>query len=126
MIVNENKGRLVLNKLFEIRDQIHYIHLQTDSYAEHKALNTFYDSFLTLADTFIETYQGLYGKIGGKLMFNVETDVDSIHYLKSIRSIFTKSGLVRQSFSEEDTHLHNIVDEMLGLIDQTLYMLTLV
>ena len=114
-----------ISYLFHSRTQAHMFHLQTPSFAEHKALNTFYDSFLTLADTFIETYQGLYGKIGGKLMFNVETDVDSIPYLKSIRSIFTKSGLVRQSFSEEDTHLHNIVDEMLGLINKSKYLLTL-
>lgn len=122
---NTDKGRVVLQKLFEIRDQLHYIHLQTDSYSSHKALNSFYDGILNLADSFIETYQGIYGRIKGRLSLAIETDLDVTTYVQSIRQYFAKDGLVRKSFTSEETHLANIADEMLALVDKTLYLLTL-
>jgi hypothetical protein len=127
MVLKESvdKGRMVLQKLFEIRDQVHYIHLQTTSFAEHKALNEFYDGILDLADSFIETYQGKYGRVKGKLTPSIETDMQGMDYIKSIRPIFASDGLVRKSFSPDDTHLANITDEMLALVDHTLYLLTL-
>ena len=48
-------------KLFSARQQTYNMHLKTKSFAEHKALNDFYDEILDLADEFIETYQGQYG-----------------------------------------------------------------
>ena len=43
------------------RDLAHLAHWKTKSYAEHKALNEFYDSVLELIDGFVEQYQGYYG-----------------------------------------------------------------
>lgn len=122
---NPDKGRVVLQKLFEVRDQLHYTHLQTNSYAAHKALNEAYDELLELADTFVETYQGIYGRIKGRLSISVETDLDAATYIASIRHMFAKDGLVRKSFNPDETHLANIADEMLALIDHTQYLLTL-
>jgi hypothetical protein len=119
------KGRMVLQKLFEIRDQVHYIHLQTTSFAEHKALNEFYDGILDLADSFIETYQGKYGRVKGKLTTSIESDMEGMDYIKLIRPLFAKDGLIRKSFSPDETHLTNIVDEMLALVDKTIYLLSL-
>lgn len=42
---------------------VHMLHLQTDSYAKHKALNKLYDSLPDDADTIIEEFQGVYGVI---------------------------------------------------------------
>ena len=42
---------------FGLRSQIHLFHLQTTSYAEHKALEEFYTQLLELFDTLVETYQ---------------------------------------------------------------------
>ena len=44
------------------RDMAHLAHWKTKSYAEHKALNTFYDELLELIDGFVEQYQGYTGK----------------------------------------------------------------
>jgi hypothetical protein len=38
--------------------QIHLYHLQTTSYAEHKATDFWYDGIQPLLDEFFETYQG--------------------------------------------------------------------
>ena len=42
--------------LFQSRDMMHIAHLQTTSFAEHKALNGYYDGILDLADRDWETF----------------------------------------------------------------------
>ncbi len=116
-------GVMILHRLFETRDQIHYWHLQTTSYAEHKALNQFYDELLDLADSFIETYQGEYGRIKGKIGINIidySTPENTVNYLQSFQE-FLEQGARKIN----DTDLNNQLDEMLSLTKQTLYLLTL-
>ena len=50
--------------MFLARDVAHSVHLNTRSYAKHKALNKFYDGIVDLADTFAEMYQGRHGLVG--------------------------------------------------------------
>ena len=50
--------------LFLARDVTHSVHLNTRSYAKHKALGGFYDKVVDLADDFAEAYQGRHGLIG--------------------------------------------------------------
>ena len=40
--------------LFASRDYAHKAHLNTDSYAQHMALNAFYDEIIPLADDLAE------------------------------------------------------------------------
>jgi hypothetical protein len=47
-----------LGHLFLARDVTHSVHLNTRSYAKHKALNKFYVGIIELADDFAEAYQG--------------------------------------------------------------------
>lgn len=49
-------GRLLMSA-----PMVHMLHLQTDSYAKHKALNKLYDSLPDDIDSVIEEFQGLYG-----------------------------------------------------------------
>ena len=113
----------VQNKLFEVRDQIHLIHLNTSSYSEHKALNSFYDQWLDLVDKFIETYQGKYGRIGGYLNIDVHSGVSSREYLTELM-IFLNTDMANV-IDEHDSDLDNIIADMKQLINQTLYLLTL-
>ena len=115
----ETKG--LIEKLFESRQVAHSVHLKTKSYAVHKALNGFYDDITGLTDTLVETYQGQYG-----LVTDYKIDIPNINpdeitvYLEEAAEIF-KIG--HNSFDEKDTHLHNILDEIVGLTYQTLYKL---
>ena len=108
--------------LFESRDAAHLWHLQTDSYAMHKALNVYYDGILTLADTFLESAQGLFGNMKGGYGVEIADykDVEQIRdHLNELREML---GQHRTSFPNE---LQNVIDEMMALIDQTLYLLNL-
>lgn len=110
---------LIIGELFRARTLAHIAHLNTTSFAEHKALDTFYNDILDLTDTLAETTFGLYGRV------SIVTDAcalapNFISYLKELRS---KILSYRESIS--DTNIQNILDEILSLIDHTNYLLTL-
>ena len=108
-------------KLFQIRDQIHLRHLRVSgpgSYAQHTALNEFYDGILDLTDSLIESYQGKYGIIN--IVIKESKDVDVISLLKELVSL-TDNGGAYKMFKE--TFLQNEVDEISKLTYQTLYKL---
>ena len=113
----------IQSKLFEVRDQIHLIHLNTNSYAEHKALDTFYDEWLDLVDTFIEIYQGKYGRIGGVVELSANSGVNARQYLVELMKWLNSD--IQNIISEEDTDLENTIADMKGLVNRTLYLLTL-
>ena len=115
------KPEIFLGQLFQSRDIMHLTHLATVGYAEHKALNAYYDGILDLTDTLIETYFGTVGKrlnikIPASEYMNAKAHLT---YLKDY--IFKHRGIL----GTENTHIQNIIDEILGLITQTLYLLTL-
>ena len=107
--------------LFLARDVTHSVHLNTRSYAKHKALQKFYEGIVDLADTFAETYQGRHGLIGGislqsaKKTNNVtEFLADQLDEIEECRD---------EVVDAKDTALQNIIDEIVALYLQTLYKL---
>lgn len=110
--------KTLIQKLFESRQVAHNVHLQTKSYALHKALNSYYDDVLDLTDKFIETYSGQYGIVTGyeKLDISPVSEKEIEGYLKDCAEIFS---LARENI--KDSHLQNILDEIVGLVYQTLY-----
>lgn len=114
----------VLNKFFEARDVIHLAHLNTTSFAEHKALGKFYEGWTELMDDFIETYQGRYTRVVGEVKIGFTTEVDVLDYLKFLRGFMGVDAptIIAPAL---DTDLANILADMLGLINHTLYLLTL-
>jgi hypothetical protein len=115
------KPELVIGQLFQSRDTIHIAHLQTVNYAEHKALNKYYNSLLDLTDDLLETY---FGTIGKRINIKIPASeyVNPQQHLKQLMEYVKKH---RGVFGMENTHIQNIVDEILALITKTLYLLTL-
>lgn len=54
----------LIGHLFLARDVTHSVHLNTRSYAKHKALGGFYENVIELADDLAEAYQGRQGRHG--------------------------------------------------------------
>ena len=46
-----------IGTLFQFRDRIHLVHLNTNSYSAHVALNSLYDDLLGIIDTLVESAQ---------------------------------------------------------------------
>lgn len=126
--VEEPKGgpAKFFSKLFESREMAHIYHLQVNgemgSHAKHTALGDFYEGILAFIDDLIEIYQGQYELIEGYDVIDTSstTSKDTIEYFKELAA-FVKTE--RKCFSAEDTHIQNIVDEVLALIYKTLYKL---
>jgi hypothetical protein len=114
------------SKLFEARQMAHVYHLQVKgdmgSYAAHIALSDFYDDLLDFIDKLIEVYQGQYGLIEQYTPIDTKeaTSKDKVQYFEELAN-FVKTE--RKCIDVEDSHLLNIVDEILSLIYILLYKL---
>lgn len=110
----------LISTLFASRTQAHIFHLQTTSFAQHKALQDYYDSILGLADTFIESYQGKYGIIRGYTSPAIfREDNDTVKYFEGL----VKFVELNRERLPQDSYLQNQVDEIVSLIESTLYKL---
>jgi hypothetical protein len=110
-----------ISLLFHSRNQAHIFHLQTNSYAIHKALNLYYDSIVPLADKYAEAYQGQYGIIvryvNASKIFEGESEI--IRYFLNLQKIVKSL----RSYLPNDLDLENIYADVLDLIHSTLYLL---
>ena len=107
--------------LFLARDVTHSVHLNTRSYAKHKALGSFYDKVIDLADTFAEAYQGRHGLIGPITLQSAKKNGNVIEFLQESLAEIEAN---RYKFCDEDeTAIQNIIDEIVALYLSTLYKL---
>ena len=98
----------------------HFLHLQTASYAAHKALGHYYENIVNLADRWAESYQGHMGIIpladypeGFKVQSDAKKYADSLlTFVKGIRGDLP-----------QETDLQNIVDEIVAEITTLIYKL---
>ena len=103
------------------RTQAHVFHLRTASYAQHKALQKFYEGISELLDEYAEAYQGKYGIIAGYETYPVTQDPRRAKtFLLALLKVVNK---VRRA--TRDSYLANILDQITELTDSTIYMLHL-
>lgn len=117
---NEDFCEMVCNILHS-RNQAHVFHLQTQSFAEHKALNDYYDGVVELFDGIIESYQGKYGIIKNFKTFKIEQYKNckkTISYFERLLEIIEENR-----DSVEDSYLQNQIDTVQELINSTIYKL---
>jgi len=104
--------------------QVQIFHWQTkseSSYAEHKALNKYYDGIGDLLDGIVESYQGKYDIITGYKTIDVEdykSTEQLISYFKELDNNIEKN---RKSVKE--SFIQNQIDTIQELIYSTLYKL---
>lgn len=92
------------------------LHLNTNKYSEHIALNEFYDEMLDLVDTLIENYKGIYGNIPAKAEVFKPEATNASEYLRELRE-FVEKG--RSLFT--DSEILSDIDSILSAIDECLY-----
>lgn len=99
----------------------HILHLQTNSYSKHKALETYYNEIGDLVDSFVEAYQGRYELMTmGYAIYGLPSK-DATAYITHLSEEVYR--LRHSGPFPKDTELQNIVDEIAALIDSTLYKL---
>lgn len=108
--------------LMNSREQAHMFHLTTGSYAEHKALQAYYEGIVPLLDAWAEAYMGKYGRLRS-VNVNKRFMRDPRKAKEYFRSLLSRVRAM--SRLSKDSYLRNIYDEIVALIRSTLYMLTL-
>jgi hypothetical protein len=96
----------------------HLQHWQTRNYATHKALKKYYEAIPDLVDKLVETYMGRNGLVGD---FEEEFEIEKepVRYFKALQKYVDES----RKHLPKDSELQNIIDEILDLINSTLYKL---
>ena len=116
-----------ISKLLESREmaQVYHWTVKGDmgSHAAHLALQTYYEEVIEFIDDIVEIYQGQYGLIEEYDVIDTtdSKSKDKLDYFKEAVE-FVKSG--RKCIKAEDTHIHNIIDELIALQYKTIYKLT--
>ena len=118
----------LVNLLLKLLIIIKVYHWKTKSYAEHKATDELYSSLNEHIDKFVEV---LLGKNGSRLNMkgkNIDIkDPSTTEELKKIiyeYRILLENKLEKYIPLEGNTDLYNIRDEILGDLNQFLYLLT--
>lgn len=112
----------LVSYLFHSSTQVHVFHLQTNSYAEHKALNKYYDEIVDLTDGLIETFQGKYDILRGYENYALDDYRDNAQVITYFKALLKTVETLRTSVAG-DSYLQNQIDTIVELITSTLYKL---
>ena len=107
-------------KLLHASTNGHLLHLQTKSYSEHKALQGYYEGLPDAVDTIIEQYQGAYQVIVEYPNMYEPPKADALQEVTSIRDFIVANRSVVGPY----TSLQNEVDNLLSIVESTMYKLT--
>ena len=109
-----------IGTLMQSRNQAHIYHLQTSSFAQHKALQGYYEGIVELIDGLVESFQGRYGILRGyKMAGTIKEDENALIYFEGLAK-FVET--IRTQIPQ-DSYIQNQVDEVVDLIESTKYML---
>jgi hypothetical protein len=107
-------------KLLHASTNGHLLHLQTKSYAKHKALQGYYEKLPDAVDTIIEQYQGAYQVIVEYPNMYEPPKADPLQEVTAIRDFIVANRAVVGPY----TSLQNEVDALLSIVEATMYKLT--
>jgi len=106
---------------FLARDVTHSVHLNTRSYAKHKALQKFYENIIDLADSFAEAYQGRNGLVGPISLMSAKKTSNVIEFLEN--QLAEIESVRYDVCDKDDAPLQNLIDGIIELYLSTLYKL---
>tara|TARA_B100001287_G_C22626614_1_gene502851 strand:+ start:423 stop:785 length:363 start_codon:yes stop_codon:yes gene_type:complete len=114
----------IVRYTLEYSNQIRYYHWQTNSFAQHEALGKFYDGISGTLDTLVEIWSGRLG--------NIKVDQGSVELVDytDVESIIESAEALRQAWETfGDTikygDVKDQIDDLVTLINQTIYLLRL-
>jgi hypothetical protein len=113
-----------ISRLHDSKQQSIVWHHQTTSYAEHKALNNYYDEILELIDDLVESVSGVYGRPQGYSVATLQNYSGHEQLVKYYKGLYEFVQKERKTIYQ-DSWIQNQIDEVAQLIAKTSYLLTL-
>lgn len=123
-----NRLACIVHRFLTVQTQVKTFHWQTMSYSRHKSTDQLFSEMLELVDQFVETYMGM--NKGQRLDFRKPNDGKTIRLtnitergiVQILRQFAIFLGKMEDGLTKD---LLNIRDELMGVVHQTLYLLTL-
>ena len=110
----------LISRVFAARDVTHREHWRTSSYAQHVALNEFYDAVIDQIDEIVECTQGQFGLVGD---FQVETSpVGNITTWLQAEADWIATN--RDELAQGNHSIENLIDSLVSIYQRTIYKLT--
>jgi hypothetical protein len=125
---NQVAGKVLMNMA-----QAKLLHWQTKSLAEHEALDELFKRLIKIGDHLVESVMGKYGRPeltpeGANFTLsnyeNPENPDGLPRFISNIDNCF-RNECSSLFTAEKDLEIHNIIQEILGVIDNVSYLLTL-
>jgi hypothetical protein len=116
----------IAGKLSYFHEELHLLHFQTTSFAEHSALGTIYDKVADLQDEIVEKIMGYTGKRVRAYKIDALKDYSTGMPNQVVRELVTfASDLEEYGEANNMPDIENIAQSLSGEAAQTLYRLTL-
>jgi hypothetical protein len=113
----------IAGKLTYFHEQLHLLHWQTKSYAEHQALGGIYDYVHDFKDGVIEKLMGYTGKRPGVYKIEALSAADANSVVTELMDF--SSNLKRYAESNSYHDIANLADALSGEAAKTKFLLTL-
>tara|TARA_R110000868_G_scaffold14285_16_gene66471 strand:- start:1749 stop:2177 length:429 start_codon:yes stop_codon:yes gene_type:complete len=116
----------IATKLTHFVDQLHLLHWQTTSYAEHQALGGLYDKVFDFKDEIVEKIMGYTGRRPKAMKHDILRDY-SIGMANSVVSDLMSFSKELEEYAESNSmpDICNIAQSLSGEAAKTKYLLTL-
>jgi len=118
--MNNGLGEFILT-LLHAATNTHILHWQTKSFADHMALNEFYQALPELIDAVVEATQGRTGQL---IDYPVQYYAPAANGLEELEML--KDYVDEERHKEgipQNSEIQNLIDEIASQIDSTLYKL---
>jgi hypothetical protein len=117
---NEQAIVELIEKAFTTRNLLHFQHWKTQSYAQHGAVGSLYDSIIEDIDEIVEVYQGKFGLITGLCTESCEIPKDITAHVKA-EAAWVEAN--RSNIARGTASIENLVDTLVGHYHKTVYKL---
>jgi hypothetical protein len=116
-----------IRRWFQFYNQVYLFHWQATSYARHEAYDETLEELGDLVDSFVEAYQGKYGRISiGVSAIEVgDTNLANEEGFVASYRDFLDNDVREIAELDSDNDLTALLDEMVILLNKLLYLQTL-
>jgi DNA phosphorothioation-dependent restriction protein DptG len=115
-----------ISYLFSCRTVLHILHLKTNKYSVHKALDSAYSGILEITDSIAEKSSGyLKSHLQGFKDYPIQKyeNTDPSTYIQEVKDYVQTQRYI--AFDKNYSPIQNELDNLTNLLDETTYLLTL-
>jgi hypothetical protein len=112
-------------EFLSIQQQIRIYHWTTPIYNKHVVSGKLYENLDKLIDKFVETFLGKNKLIAEPFTISVSNDINIVSILNRFKQFLMTDLELALNSGMKNTDLKNIRDEMLGVVNQSLFLLKL-